>query len=113
MAEKSQQDMDHGAAAGTGKKVADWVIANRNNWMRGILMLVFAFVLGLLKLVVGLMALFQFGSLLLTGEPNRPLQNFGRGLAVYGHDLIAYLTCASDHLPFPFTEWPRHIRPEA
>ena len=113
MTENSQQSTDDQVTQGTGKKVADWVIANRNNWVRGILMLVFAFVLGLLKLIVGLMALFQFGSLLLTGEPNRPLQNFGRGLAVYGHDLIAYLTCASDHLPFPFTEWPRQIRPEA
>ena len=113
MTENSREDTGHSAATATGKKVADWVIANRNNWVRGILMLVFAFVLGLLKLVVGLMALFQFGSLLLTGEPNRPLQNFGRGLAIYGHDLIAYLTCASDHLPFPFTEWPRQIRSEA
>lgn len=106
MNENPRQETGFGQAPGAAKKATDWVIANRNHWVRGLLMLVFAFVLGLLKLVVGLIALFQFGTLILTGEPNRPLQVFGQGLALYGHDLIAYLTCASERLPFPFTEWP-------
>jgi hypothetical protein len=97
---------ESGKETGTLNKLSDWAVANRNNWVRGLLMLVFAFVLGLLKLVVSLMALFQFGALVVTGEPNQRLQTLGQGLALYGHDLIAFLTCASEQLPFPFTEWP-------
>jgi hypothetical protein len=88
------------------RRASDWVLANRSNWLRGLLMLAFFFVLSLVKLVVTLMALFQFGSLLITGVPNGRLSRFGAGLAVYTCDLVDYLTCASERLPFPFSEWP-------
>jgi len=89
------------------RQAKDWVYTNRSHWMRGLLMIAFFFVLGLVKLLIGLMALFQFGSLLLTGEPNGRLRRLGGSLAIYTSDLAAYLTCASEELPFPFSEWPR------
>lgn len=100
-----QQDDDPPGGVGSARRVLDWVVANRASWIRGLLMLVFVFVLGLLKLVVSLAALFQFLMLLITGAPNRQVQVFGRGLANFSHDLTAYLTCASERLPFPFSEW--------
>jgi hypothetical protein len=88
-------------------RASDWLFANRSNWTRGLLMLVFFIVFWLIKFLVGFIALFQFGSLLFTGSPNRPLQVFGESLAFFSQDIVAYLTCASERVPFPFTEWPR------
>ena len=65
-----------------------------------------------MKLVAGLIALFQFGSLLLTRQTKSQLRVLGASLALYGHDIVACLTCASERLPFPFTEWPRPLEDE-
>jgi hypothetical protein len=108
----------HEPAVGGGQKrsgvrgASDWVLANRSHWLRALLMLAFYFVLGLVKLLVGLMALFQFGSLLITGAANPRLSRFGAGLAVYTCDIVDYLTCAGERLPFPFSEWPGSGSPE-
>jgi hypothetical protein len=75
-------------------------------------MIGFFLVLGLVRLLVGLVALFQFGWLLATGEPNARLSRFGASLSLYAYDLVEYLTCAGDRLPFPFGEWPRAELPE-
>lgn len=98
---------DGDRTASTMQRAGDWVVANRSNWVRGLLMLAFFFVFWLAKFAVGLIALFQFGSMLLNGGPNGSLCRFGASLAFYIHDIVAYLTCATERLPFPFTEWPR------
>ncbi len=94
------------------QRTTEWIVANRSVWLRGLLMLALFFVFWLVKLVVGLIALFQFGSLLLTGQTNGQLRAFGASLAFYSHDIVTYLTCASERLPFPFTEWPRPMEDE-
>ncbi len=106
MADIKGGDSEERPVAALIHRAADWVVANRSHWVRGLLMLAFFLVLGVVKILVGLMALFQLGALLITGEPNEPVRGFGRGLARYTHDLVAYLTCASDRPPFPFREWP-------
>ena len=70
-------------------------------------MLGFFLVFGLVRLVVGFIALFQFGFLLFAGAPNERLSRFGASLSLYTYDLVEYLTCADDRLPFPFSPWPR------
>lgn len=97
---------------GRARQAKDWVLANRSNWLRGLLMLAFFFVLGLVKLLVGLVALFQFGSLLLAAGPNDRLARFGSALSLYTGELVAFLTCAQDRAPFPFSEWPRASWPD-
>ncbi len=89
------------------QRIQAWFLKTRAHWLRGLLMLAFFLLLGLLKLAVGFLALFQFGSLLLTGEPNPRLARFGAGLSLYLGDLVAYLLCTTDRLPFPFGEWPK------
>jgi hypothetical protein len=100
--ESGDRRLNEGEGSATG-----WFHRNRSKWLRGLLMLAFYLVLGLIRLLVGLMALFQLGSLILTGEANERLARFGAGLALYTADLIAYLTCAEESLPFPFSDWPR------
>lgn len=112
MADDRQRDSNDSGLSRRLDRAADWVLANRSNWVRGLLMLAFVFVLGLVKLLVGFMALFQFGALLITGQPNEQVRSFGGSLAVYTGEIVAYLTCATDRAPFPFREWPRPPRPE-
>ena len=88
------------------RRAGEWLSENRSHWLRALLMLLFYVVLSVLRLVVGLVALFQVISLLLTGQPNETLRHFGEGLGRYTHDLVAYLTCADDQAPFPFGPWP-------
>ena len=107
MANDRRKTASEGNPSSSIQRTMDWVVANRSNWVRGLLMLAFYFVLWLLKLLVSLIALFQFGFLLLTRRPNVSLQTFGASLAFYAHDVVAYLTCASERLPFPFSDWPR------
>jgi hypothetical protein len=46
---------------------------------------------------------------------NADLARFGAGLGIYAKQLIEFLTCNSDALPFPFSDWPNvptKIQPE-
>ena len=88
------------------RRASVWLADNRGHWVRALLMVLFYIVLSVVRVIVGLAALFQVASLLLTGRPNDPLRRFGAGLARYTADLVAYLTCADDHPPFPFSPWP-------
>jgi hypothetical protein len=106
MGENGQPASGARGPAEKARRATDWVYGNRSNWLRGLLMLGFFIVLGLIKVLVGLMALFQFGSLLINGEPNERLARFGSGLAAYTCELVDYLTCAEERLPFPFSDWP-------
>jgi len=112
MAGESEPDPLDTGLTGKARQASDWIHANRSHWVRGLLMIAFFLVLSVVRLLVGLIALFQLGSLLLTGQSNGPLRRFGASFAFYTSDLVAYLTCATDDLPFPFSEWPRARPPE-
>ena len=67
--------------------------------------------LGLIKLAVALIAVFQFRYILITGGPNALVRDFGASLALFTGELVAYLVCADDQPPFPFRAWPRPSQP--
>jgi Domain of unknown function (DUF4389) len=94
------------------RRVGDWFYATRNHWKRGLLMLLYVLAFSLVKLMVTLIAVFQFGYILITGGPNRLVRDFGASLALFTGDLVAFLVCAEERPPFPFREWPRLSRPE-
>jgi hypothetical protein len=43
---------------------------------------------------------------LVSQSPSADLTKFGAGLGTYARQLIEFLTCAADRLPFPFSDWP-------
>lgn len=43
---------------------------------------------------------------LVTQNFSADLTRFGGGLARYAKQVIDFLTCGTDHVPFPFTDWP-------
>jgi hypothetical protein len=112
MTSQDQPQGPTGAAATPMQRAGDWFHATRDHWKRGLLMLLYVLVFGLIKLAVSLIALFQFGYILITGGPNAPVRDFGASLALYTADLIDFLVCADERPPFPFREWPRPPRPD-
>lgn len=72
-------------------------------WKRIFLMLLFAVVITLVRWLAWLPILLQLFFVLVSGEKNRYILGFGRGLAVYDYHLLLYLTFATDILPFPFS----------
>ena len=83
----------------------------RDAWMRGLFMLLFVVIYGVLKAVLGAVVIFQFVATLLAGRPNDRLQELGRSLSDYVYAILLFLTYNSDEKPYPFAAWPK--RPPA
>lgn len=86
-------------------------IRSRQAWVRGFFMLIFLFVLWFLRLLITIVAIFQFGALLVAGEPVARLVPFGQSLASYVQQITLFLTFNSEALPFPFSPWPEATGP--
>lgn len=74
----------------------------RPTWIRIVYMLLFALVIQVVALAVTLVVLVQLATRLVTGDTFAELRMFGTHLANYMRDITAFLTFASDRLPFPF-----------
>ena len=74
--------------------------------MRGVLMLVFLVLTTIARYVTIVIALVQFGWMLVTGGPNPWVRDFGASLATWVADATRFLSAASDDKPFPWKKWP-------
>ncbi len=69
-------------------------------------MIIFAVAFNVAEIVILIVTVFQFLASLFTGEPNDRLMRFGRNLAHYIQQIIAFMTFATEERPFPFSTWP-------
>ncbi|MCK5454680.1 MAG: DUF4389 domain-containing protein [Calditrichia bacterium] len=83
---------------------------DRSVWMRGLYMLIFIFFLGVAKVVIFAVVLFQFLTVLFTAEPNKRLVGFGQSLSTYQYQIMIFLTYNSEEHPFPMGEWPEQVK---
>ncbi len=81
-------------------------------WLRGIYMLIFAFILWLAKFVAVAVVVFQFLSVLFKGRTNPKLIVFGMSLSVYTYQIMLFLTFNSEKHPYPLNDWPVDKLPE-
>lgn len=81
-------------------------------WKRIVFMVVYVLIDSLVKLVLWLVILLQTGSVLLTGNKNPNVLEFGRSLSSYHYHILLFLTFSTEKLPFPFAEWNLSIDPE-
>lgn len=93
----------------------DWTTGfrSRRTWVRGFFMLLFLFIVWFVRLLLTVVAVFQFGAQLITGRPVARGLPFGRGLARYLQQIAMFLTYNTDDKPFPFGPWPDTGVPEA
>lgn len=76
-----------------------------NIWMRGLWMLVFAFLVELAKTILAVVALIQFLWMLFTKEKNELLVDFGRDLGTWLQDVARFQTGSTEQKPFPWAKW--------
>ena len=69
-------------------------------------MLIFMFILGVVKFVAFVVILFQFLTVLFTANINKQLVSFGRSLSIYQYQIMLFLTYNSEKHPFPMGDWP-------
>ena len=81
-------------------------IGNVDTWKRGLFMLVFALISGVTKLLVTLVAIFQFFTLLIKGQTNASVLPFGQNLSTYIYQITLFLTFKTEDMPFPFQDFP-------
>ncbi len=79
-------------------------IAQRSTWMRVFHVIFFALLFQILELALALVAVVQLLSRIAVGHPLEELSSLGRRMAGYTHDIVAYITFASEEIPFPFDE---------
>ena len=81
-------------------------LSERSTWLRGLYMLLFAFLYNVAEVVMIAVALLQFIMKLLTGKTHPRVTAFAQSLCVYLYQIWQFLTFTSEALPFPFAPWP-------
>ncbi|WP_339722633.1 DUF4389 domain-containing protein [uncultured Paraglaciecola sp.] len=81
-------------------------LTNLETWKRGLFMVVFAIISGVAKLLVTLVAIFQFITVLFKGQTNEAMGPFGQNLSTYIYQITLFLTFNTDDMPFPFKDFP-------
>jgi len=74
-------------------------------WKRLAFMLIFAIIVGLVRILLWAVVLLQIASTLLAGHANANILQFGRNLAAYLYHILLFLTYNTDAMPFPFADW--------
>jgi hypothetical protein len=85
---------------------------SRELWLRGLHMLLFAFVFGLAEVLLWGVALFRLVVRLLGQEEDARVGAFGSSLSRYVYQIASYLSFSSERKPFPFAPWPNPEGPD-
>lgn len=81
-------------------------LKSKSVWLRGFFMVLFAVLYGVAEFVLAVVAIFQFGSALITGRPNNNAIRFGNSLGQYIFQIAQFVTFNAEVKPFPFSSWP-------
>ena len=74
-------------------------------WQRILFMLIFAIIVGLVRMLLWAVIILQVVSALLTGKPNSNILKFGQSLSAYVYHILVFMTFNSDQIPYPFSDW--------
>jgi hypothetical protein len=80
---------------------------SREVWMRGLAMLVVLFLLGIGQSVLFAIALVQFAWMVIAGERNMVIADFGRSLGLWQAECTWFLSGDTQERPFPWRPWPK------
>ena len=78
----------------------------KDKWYRGLFMILFVVLLGLVETLVFAITAFQFIHVLVTGSVNAHLVPMSRQVVAYMLQICQFLTYQSEDKPFPFGEFP-------
>jgi Domain of unknown function (DUF4389) len=76
-----------------------------NLWMRGLMMLIVAILIGLAQTILHVLTVLQFVLMLIDkGKPNAQIAGFGRTMGGWLVKAAAFQTAASEDKPWPFSK---------
>ncbi|HEC19529.1 MAG TPA: DUF4389 domain-containing protein [Gammaproteobacteria bacterium] len=81
-------------------------------WVRGLFILLFAFLLVVARMVVAAVVVIQFLFTVFSGQTNDNLRYFGASLSRYIYQVLLFITYNCDEKPFPFAPWPTEDLPD-
>ena len=76
-------------------------------WMRGVYMIIFLVLFAVAETVLTLVALLQFGWLIVYRQPQEALTRFGAALGRWLDEVARYQSARSEIRPFPWSDWPK------
>ena len=79
----------------------------KSKWIRAFFMIVFFSIAYLVRILVQIIAVFQFIAMLFCDQTNLSLKKFGKDLSQYYAQIILFLTYNTEQRPYPFGDWPR------
>ena len=77
----------------------------RNIWMRGLIMILFAIFIYFALALLGIAAIIQFLWMLISKEPNGAIAKFGNSLGKWLEHAARFQAGATEKLPFPWSDW--------
>ncbi len=81
-------------------------VKDTSAWTRLLFMALFAVLYWVAEVVLAVVILFQFLSVLFTGNKNDKVLSLGAQLSTYAYQIFRFLTYNSEEKPFPLGEWP-------
>lgn len=81
-------------------------IKDGNVWKRLLFMILFSILYSAAEMVLVVVVLYQFLSLLFTGNKNDKVLSFGAQISTYAYQVFTYLTFNTEDKPFPMGDWP-------
>jgi len=95
-----------------GEEIVEHV-KDTSAWTRLLFMALFAVLYWVAEVVLAVVILFQFLSVLFTGNRNDKVLSLGAQLSTYAYQIFRYLTYNSEERPFPMGDWPSDAELEA
>lgn len=83
-------------------------LTRRDTWSRALFVILFALIYSIAEIVLATTVVLQFGFVLISGERNQKLLEFGDNLSKFIYQILRFVTFNSDDRPFPFSDWPTH-----
>jgi len=81
-------------------------LKNSSVWKRLLFMILFSILYSAAEIVLAVVVLYQFLSLLITGNKNEKVLSFGAQISTYAYQVFSYLTFNTEDKPFPMSDWP-------
>ena len=81
-------------------------LKDQNIWIYFLHIILYGFAFGICSMILFGVVLLHFILRLLTGEPNKELQAFSKGMGTYFSQIVDFANFNSQLKPFPLSPWP-------
>ena len=88
------------------EKNVEECLKNKSVWIRLLYMILFTILYSIAEVVIFAVAVYQFLSVLFTGNKDEKILNLGKSLSAYVYQVLQFLTFNTESKPYPMGDWP-------